>query len=218
MKRITTVCLLALVSCILAAGDLTEMDQCAQLKTLAEWREARTEEAMFNLISFAKNEEVPISIRAAAVLDLDLGYLPANELNEWAGRNFLDKEDLVAFAMGSSEKDHKRWLDFIRTSVSERRTKKYQLKIYQNEVQRIHGTGLKRMDEDERLSLIQGRLNEVEPETKVDRVEYETVMDGFLTIAYAFYMDDKGDERLLALLDSERFRKDQRIESGSEGH
>jgi len=212
MKCISIVYLLALVFSSLAAGDLSEMDQSAQLKKLAEWREARTEKAMLNLISFAKNEEIPISIRAVAVLDLNQGYLPVDEMNRWAGKSFLEENDLVAFAMASSEQDHKRWLEFIQTSVSERKTDKYQLKIYRNEVQRIHGTGLKEMDKNELFSLIEKRLNESNPEAKIDRVEYETVMDGFLTIAYGFYTDENGDERLLALLDTERYRRDQRID------
>jgi hypothetical protein len=212
MKAISIACLSTLLFCSLAAVEPAEMDQCTQLKKLAEWREARTGEAMLNLISFAKNEEIPVKIRAVAVLDLNQGYLPADEMREWAGKNFLEEEDLVAFAMASSEQDHARWSEFIQTSVSERKTKKYQLKIYLNDVQYIDGTGLKRMGKDERLSLIQSRLHEVSPEAKIDRVEYETVMDGFLMIAYGYYTDESGDERLIALLDSERFRKDQRID------
>lgn len=218
MKLILIACLLNFALSSSAEIDLAEMDQCTQLKKMAEWREARNEEAMKYLIALAKNEEIPISMRAVAALDLNQGYLPVDEMNEWAGKTLLEEEDLVAFVMASSDEDHNRWLEFIQTSVSERKTNKYQLKIYQNEVQRIHGIGLKELSEDKRLSLIQRRLNEAKAEAKIERVEYETVMDGFLMIAYGFYTDEKGDERLIALLDTERFRQDERIEQGAGGN
>jgi hypothetical protein len=216
MKFIFIISLLSFALSCIAEINVVEADQCTQLKQFAEWREARTEKAMKHLISFAKAEDAPLSMKAVAALDLIQGYVPQGESYEWAGKNSLDEEDLVAFAMSSSSDDHMRWFKYSQTAASEKKTNHYDLKIYLNEAAYIHGRPLSDLTEKERLSLIQSRLNELIPEGKIDRVEYDTTAED-LMIAYGFYIDEKGNERILALLDTERYRTDERIEPDERG-
>ena len=211
MKFITIISLLSFALSSFAESSVAEMNERNQLKQLAEWRQSRTEEAMHHLISFAKNEDASIGMRAVAALDLKEGYVPEGEMYVWAGKNRLEEEDLVEFVLSSSKEDHTRWSEYSQTAASEKRTTHYFVKIYLNEVAYYQGTPLQELNEKERLAFAQNRLNKLSPENEIDRIEYDTTAEG-LMIAYGFYTDENGIERILALLDTERSRKDQRIE------
>jgi len=160
------------------------------------------------LVEIVKSYEVNKDPRAYAFFKIKDQYIPENAITAWRGRDHITWEDMVEFTRSRTEEDLESWLGTRPKLLAGFGTENYKVEVYSSDLEGLHGKSLLEMTAAEILEVMNSALLKRHEVFNVKKFDFKRMFTG-QWVVFGFFEDENGEDRLLALVDSDKVIFDQ---------